>query len=89
MTIKAADFDRIIEKLGFETRDSGDLLAWFVHEGRLILRTKRSKKRGQDLPFQHSIRQQIKLNEGELRAVIGCTIGRVEYVEILRQKGML
>ncbi len=89
MTIKAADFDRIIEKLGFETRDSGDLLAWFVHEGRRILRTKRSKKKGQDLPFQHSIRQQIKLSEGELRAVIGCTISRAEYVEILRQKGLL
>jgi hypothetical protein len=89
VTIRAPDFDRIIAKLGLETRDSGDLLAWFVYDGKLILRTRRSKKRGQDLPFQHSIRQQLKLTETELRSIIGCSVGRPEYIEILRRKGLL
>ena len=56
MTIKADEFERIVQKLDLKTRESGDRLAWFEHDGRVIVRTRRSKKRG-DLPFQHSIRQ--------------------------------
>ena len=89
MSIKARDFDRIVEKLGFETRDGKDLLAWFSYEGKKVVRTKRSHIKGRDLPFQHSIRQQMKLNEEELRQVIGCTIGQDEYVELLKGKGIL
>ena len=88
MTIKVHDFDHIVAKLGLKTRDSGDLLAWFEHEGKVITRTRRSKGAG-DLPVQHSIRQQLKLNEQQFRAVIGCTLAREEYVEILRSKGLL
>ena len=28
MTIRARDFDLLISKFGFQTRNSGDLLAW-------------------------------------------------------------
>ena len=89
MSIKARDFDRMMDKLGFETRDGKDLLAWFTHDGKVVVRTKRSHIKGRDLPFQHSIRQQMKLNEEELREVLGCTIGQREYVELLRRKGIL
>ena len=89
MTISARDFDRMISKLDFQTRDAGDLLAWFEHEGKVVVRTKRSHQRGGDLPFQHSIRQQMKLNENELREVLRCSIGKNEYVELLRRKGIL
>ena len=88
MTIKAQEFDRLIAKLGFQTRDSGDLLAWFEFEGRIIARTRRSKGSG-DLPMQHSIRQQMKLNERELREAIDCVITRDKYIDILRSKGLL
>ena len=89
MSIRARDFDRMMVKLGFETRDGKDLLAWFTYEGKKVVRTKRSHIKGRDLPFQHSIRQQMKLNEEELRQVLGCTIGQPEYVELLRSKGIL
>jgi hypothetical protein len=89
VTIKAHEFDRIVDKLGFDTRDSRDRLAWLSHNGRIIVRTKRSKQRGTDLPFQHSIRQQLKFTDEQLRAVIDCTIGREEYLVILRAKGLL
>ena len=89
MTIKAADFERIVRKLDLKTRDSGDRLAWFEHKGKVITRTRRSKKKGTDLPFQHSIRQQLKLNEDQLRGLIDCTVGRDDYVEILRAKGLI
>lgn len=88
MTLKAHEFDRIVGKFGFQTRNAGDLLAWFEHEGKIIVRTRRSMGRG-DLPFQHSIRQQMKLSDVQLRDAISCTLDREGYVEILRGKGLL
>lgn len=89
MTIKAQDFDRLVTTLGYQTRDSGDLLAWFEYEGKVILRTRRSHKRSGDLPFQHAIRQQMKLNESELKQVLSGKLTRTEYVELLKRKGFL
>ena len=88
MTVKAREFDRLVEKLGMTVRDSRDVLAWFEYEGKIITRTRRSKGSG-DLPMQHSIRQQMKLNEEEFRQAIGCTLTLEGYVEILRGKGLL
>lgn len=88
MTIKAHEFDLIISKFRFKIRDSGDLLAWFEYKGRVIIRTRRSKGSG-ELPMQHSIRQQMKLNEEQLREAIRCTINRQDYIKILREKGLL
>lgn len=88
MSIKAHEFDRIVMKFGLKTRDSGDLLAWFEFEGRVITRTRRSKGSG-DLPMQHCIRQQLKLNEAQLGQAISCTLGHDGYVEILRSKGLI
>ena len=89
MSIKAQDFDYMMEKLGFETRDGKDLFAWFRHGGKKVVRTKRSHVKGRDLPFQHQIRQQMKLNEEELRQVLRCTLGQPEYVELLKRKGII
>lgn len=88
MTIKAHEFDHLVAKLGLKARDSGDLLAWFEYEGKKITRTRRSKGSG-DLPMQHSIRQQLKLNEEQFMAAIGCTLTRQDYINILRAKGLL
>jgi len=89
VTIKAREFDQLMDKLGFETRDSGDLLAWFEHDGKKVLWTKRSKLRGDDLPFQHQIRQQMKLNEDQLREALRCRFSRDDYVTLLQEKGLL
>ena len=89
MTIRARDFDLLISKFGFESRDSGDLLAWLEYDGKVVVRTKRSHIRGRDLPFQHNIRQQMKLNEQELAAALRCTLDRDGYIELLRRKRIL
>ena len=86
--MNAHEFDRIIGKLEMATRQGRDLLAWFEYDGKVITRTKRSKGSG-DVPMQHSIRQQLKLNEDQLREAIGCSLTRDGYVEILREKGLL
>ena len=88
MTIKAYEFDHMVAKLGLKVRDSGDLLAWFEFEGKIITRTRRSKGSG-DLPMQHSIRQQLKLNEQQFREAVGCKLTREAYIEILRAKRLL
>ncbi len=73
-----------------EIRENDDIRALFYHEGRLILHTKRSKGRGIiSGNILHLIRQQMKLNEDQFTGLIACPLGRPEYVEILRQKGLL
>lgn len=88
MTIKAHEFDHLVAKLKLKTRNSRDLLAWFEYKGKIITRTRRSKGSG-DQPMQHSIRQQLKLNEEQFREAIGCTLTRQDYIDIIRNKGLL
>ena len=90
MTIRARDFDRVINKLGFQTRESHHLLAWLEHDGKVVVRTKRSHTpRSRDLPAQHSIRRQMKLNEEEFRQALSCSIDAEGYVELLRRKDVI
>lgn len=88
MTIKRNDFDRVINKFGFRTRNSNHLHAFFEHDGNVVVRTKRSHTRG-DLPFSHAIRQQMKLSDAEFTQAAQCHIDRDGYIEILRSKGVI
>ena len=88
MSLKSHEFDRIANKLDLKTRNSGDLLAWFEYEGKIVTRTKRSKGKT-DLPMSDRIRQQLKLNEDQLRGIVACTISREDYVEILKKKNLI
>jgi hypothetical protein len=88
MSITDREFDGLISKLGFVSRQSDHLLAWFEYDGKVILRTRRSNKRG-PLPMEHSIRQQMKLSDGQLREALSCTLGHPEYVALLKTKGLI
>ncbi|MGA2158051.1 MAG: hypothetical protein ABSG90_02410 [Dehalococcoidia bacterium] len=88
MTIKSHEFDKLTGKFGLKTRNSGDRLAWLEYEGKIVVRTRRSNKKG-DLPMQNSIRQQLKLTESQLREAIDCTLTFEQYIEILRSKGLI
>jgi hypothetical protein len=85
--MKVHEFERIVNKLNLRVRNSGDRLAWFEYEGRIILRTKRSHGSG-DLPG-HLIRQQLKLNESQFTDLIGCSFGIDDYVSVLKAKGLI
>jgi hypothetical protein len=85
--MKAHEFEILVNKLRLKVRNSGDRLAWFEHGGKTITRTKRSHGSG-DLP-QHLIRQQLKLNDSQFSGIIGCSIGHDEYVQILKEKGLI
>ena len=89
MPLAAHEFDRLVSKFGFQTRNSKDLLAWLEVEGKVVVRTRRSRKSSGDLPMHHSIRQQLWLNENQLREAIKCTLDRDSYIGILREKGIV
>ena len=89
MPLAAHEFDGLVKKFGFETKHGRDLHAWLTVNGKVVVRTRRSKKSGGDLPMSHSIRQQLKLNDRQLREAIRCTLNRDSYMEILRRKGLL
>ncbi len=85
--MKVHEFTRIEGKLGLKTRNAGDRLAWFEHDGVVVVRTKRSHG-NKDLP-ENLIRQQLKLNETQFSGLISCTVDRDDYIEILRGKGII
>ena len=85
--MKVHEFDRLEAKLKLKTRNSGDRLAWFEHEGKVITRTKRSHGH-KDLPA-NLIRQQLKVNESQFAGLISCNVSLDDYVAILRAKGLI
>lgn len=90
MTIRARDFDKVTRKFGFQTHKSHHLLAWLEVDGKTVVRTKRSHTPGsRDLPAQYSILRQMKLNEDEFRRAVDCSLGRDDYIALLRRKGIV
>ena len=85
--MKTRQFDTLVTKLQMQTRDTGDRHAFFVHEGKVVTRTKRSHGHV-DMP-DYWVRQQLKLNESQLSGLIDCTLSRNDYIGILKAKGVL
>ena len=90
MSLKVKDIDRAWEKIGMVIKDKGDRHARFYEGEKLITWTKRSLGSGKlDGNIPDMIRQQMKLNEEQFSRLIACPLKRPEYVEILRQKGLI
>jgi hypothetical protein len=85
--MKVHEFGKLEVKLKLKTRNSGDRLAWLEYGGKVITRTKRSHG-NKDLP-SNLIRQQLKLNEGELAGILSCSLSLDDYIEILKKKGLI
>ena len=85
--MKVHEFTKLENKLGLQTRNSGDRLAWFEYEGIVVVRTKRSHG-NKDLP-ENLIRQQLKLNESQFSGLVSCSVSKEEYIEILKTKGLI
>jgi hypothetical protein len=85
--MKVHEFEKIVNKLGLQTRNSGDRLAWFVYKGQTVVRTRRShgnKEQPGDL-----IRQQLKVNEDQFPGLISCSVSFENYIDILRARQIL
>ena len=88
--MKVGEVLRAFEKLEMRIREGRDTLAFFWCGERLVLWTKVPHGRGElkgRLPY--CIRQQLKLDEEQFRKLIRCVIRRPEYVQILKDKGVI
>ena len=85
--MKVHEYTKIENKLGLKSRNAGDRLSWFEHNGVVVVRTKRSHG-NKDLP-EHLIRQQLKLNEHQFSELISCSLTKQGYVDILTAKGVI
>ena len=88
--MKVKDILKVFEKLEMEIREGRDTLAFFRWQGQVILWTKVPHKRGElrgKLPY--FIRQQLRLNQKQMQALISCDIWRDGYIAILQQKGII
>jgi len=85
--MKVHEFTKLENKLKLKTRNSGDRLAWFEHDGKSVLFTKRSH--GNKEPPENLIRQQLKVNETQFAGLISCSVTRDQYIEILRGKKII
>ena len=88
MDVKAREIDKIIRKLGMETRNSNDLHAWFIHNGVTVVRTKRSFGQGKFVPAD-KIRCQLKVNEDQFLGLIQCPFSKEDYISHLIDKGVI
>jgi len=86
--MKVHEFEKIVGKLGMETRNSSDRLAWLVHEGVTVVRTRRSHGNSKYLP-EHQIRQQLKVNEDQFAGLISCSVSKEQYIQILIDKKII
>jgi len=88
MTIKAHQFEHIVNKFQMKSRNAGDRLVWFEYEGKIVTRSRRSNKAG-DLPYQKSMPKQLGLTPDEFRQAAACKLSLDEYIGILKRKGYL
>ena len=86
--MKVHEFEKIVTKLGMETRNSSDRLAWLVHNGVTVVRTRRSHGNSKYIP-EHLIRQQLKVNESQFSGLISCSVSKDDYIRILTEKGVI
>ena len=85
--MKAAEFDALVRKFKRETRYGRDLRAWLEHEGQIVARTRRSKG-NKEVPF-NLVRQQLHLDERQMREAIRCPLTLEGLPADLRDKGVI
>ena len=88
--MKIADVLRVFRKLDMRITEGRDTNAKFIHEGKVVVYTRISHGKG-DIAgrIPHLIRQQLRVNEDQFRELVGCSLRRQEYEQILRSKGLI
>jgi hypothetical protein len=88
MQFKAKEFDFVVNKLKMEDKDTHHKIVWFIHDGKRILKTRRSQGSG-DVPACNLIRQQLKVNEEQMRGLISCSFSLQNYIDLLKEKKVI
>ena len=91
MQMTLADAKRVANKLQIEHVDCKHHHAGFlVVDGVKVLKVHYSHGSG-DMPptVVHLFRKSLKLSLGDFRCLVACTLGRDDYIELLRNQGVL
>jgi hypothetical protein len=88
--MKIKEILKVFDKLQMEIKEGRDTIAKFRFKDKVITRTKVPHKRGElkgMLPY--FVRQQLRVNETQLKGFIDCTLYRKDYEKILKEKGII
>jgi len=88
--MKKNEMEKVFNKLSLEVRATGHNYGWLVVKGKKILRVHYSHGRG-DIPERvvNKIRGQLKLAQRDFKNLIACPLKYGDYIDILKQKGLL
>lgn len=88
MQIKKQQALSVLKKLQFDIRTGGERFARFYHRGTLVLTTAVPHGKG-DMYVSNQFRQQLKINQDQLREAIRCPFGHNEYLAHLEARGII
>ena len=90
MQITKFDMDTVFNKLNLQIRSTKHKYGWLIINGKKILRVHFSHGRG-NIPQQiaNKIRGQLKLSNKNFENLIKCPLDYEEYIQIIKDKGML
>lgn len=91
MQVSAGELQRIFRKLEIEPKESPHHVAgWLVVDGKRVLPLHYSHGR-KDMPgnVPHRFRKSLHLDVDEFLVFKRCKMGRDEYLEVLRARGVL
>jgi hypothetical protein len=86
--MKAHEFDKVVKKLGMETRDTSHHHAWLVHNGITVVRTKRSHGKAKYMP-ERQICKQLHVDASQFAGIHSCSISKDDYIAHLIAKGII
>ncbi len=90
MQVKKSDIQKVFKKLGLEVRSTKHKYGWLIVDGKKILRVHCSHGKGEvSGKIGDKIRSQLRLSQDDFRSLISCPLSLEQYIEILREKGLL
>ena len=88
--MKISEVLRVFRKLEMEITEGRDTVAKFRYKGSVIIWSRVSHGRGELAgKIPHFIRQQLRVDENQLKKLIDCSYWRKEYEAILRSKDLI
>ncbi|HDZ00144.1 MAG TPA: hypothetical protein ENH52_01585 [Nitrospirae bacterium] len=88
--MKKNDCEKLFKKLNLKARSTGHNYGWLIVGNKKILRVHYSHGRG-DIPGKvvNKIRGHLKLSLEDFKRLVNCPLKYEDYIEILKQKGLI
>lgn len=88
--MKKNDCEKLFKKLSLKVRSTGHNYGWLIVGNKKILRVHYSHGKG-DIPGKvvNKIRGQLKLSLEDFKRLVSCPLTYEDYIEILKQKGLI